>query len=176
MKARRSGAVLAYPTSARRDRRENKPSGQVDSSQVEPFGGRMPSRKRRPSTEDRPKEIRYPFGKPGFRNRPGRSGLDPMDTYREEGSVIGSLIRALIRVQVRPRNPLWIVLLLLLGSLLLGSIILDFMIPPGTDPVGLVCGLAPFQLLGFILVVNAVASIWGIIASRSTKHKPKHTE
>ena len=36
-------------------------------------------------------------GQPGYRNRPGRTGLDPFENDQEQGYMIGLAIRSLFR-------------------------------------------------------------------------------
>ena len=36
-------------------------------------------------------------GEPGYRNRPGRTGLDPLENRQEAGRMVGLAIRSLFR-------------------------------------------------------------------------------
>jgi len=58
-------------------------------------------------------------GMPGFRNRPKRSGLDPVDTYREEAFMEGVFYRRLFTLQVRTRNRFYLALMTIGGVALL---------------------------------------------------------
>lgn len=49
-----------------------------------------------------------------YRNRPGRSGLDPMDSYREMWYVIGRSLRGVFQRQFRDRNLFYQVLIALI--------------------------------------------------------------
>jgi len=44
-------------------------------------------------------------GQPGYRNHPGCSGLDPLDTWAECGRVTGLLIRRILTVIARIATP-----------------------------------------------------------------------
>jgi hypothetical protein len=54
-------------------------------------------------------------GFPGYRNRDNRSGLDPIDNETELAHMEGSFARRLFTLQLRTRNPLYLVLMFLLG-------------------------------------------------------------
>jgi hypothetical protein len=45
-------------------------------------------------------------GWPGYRTRPGRSGLDPLDNEFELAQMEGKFIRALISGKLDPRGPI----------------------------------------------------------------------
>lgn len=44
-------------------------------------------------------------GQFGFRNRGNRTGVDPWDTYMEQGRAEGMFFKALLRLRLRTRNP-----------------------------------------------------------------------
>jgi hypothetical protein len=74
---------------------------------------------------DYPPKNQKPFPKsdipgfPGYRTRDDRSGLDPVESYREEAFMEGFFIRKLFTLQVRTRNPLYLVLMFVFGVSLL---------------------------------------------------------
>lgn len=55
------------------------------------------------------------LGFPGYRQRDGRSGLDPIDNENELGHMEGSFARALFTLKLRTRNPLYLIAMFLLG-------------------------------------------------------------
>jgi hypothetical protein len=59
-----------------------------------------------------PYQIR---GFPGYRVRPNRCGLDPMDTYAEEGFMRGLFIRYLFTLKLRTRNPIYLFAMFIFG-------------------------------------------------------------
>ncbi len=58
------------------------------------------------------------LGFPGYRQRDGRSGLDPIDNENELGHMEGSFARALFTLKLRTRNPLYLIAMFLLGVVL----------------------------------------------------------
>ena len=64
-------------------------------------------------------------GWPGYRTAPGRSGLDPVESYSELGHVLGLCLRDLLFFRIRTRNILsWI------GMAVVGFL---FLAPLGTN-------------------------------------------
>ena len=55
-------------------------------------------------------------GRPGHRTRMRRGGLDPVDTYCEEGYVVGLWLRQLVTLRLRPRHLIYQVVGLLIGG------------------------------------------------------------
>lgn len=52
----------------------------------------------KPSDEQSiPKTSTLAPGQPGYRNRPGRTGLDPLENRQEAGYMVGLAIRGLFR-------------------------------------------------------------------------------
>ncbi len=52
------------------------------------------------------------------RNRPGASGLDPMDTYREAAYAEGLFYRRLFTGRLRTRNEFYITLMAVFGAVM----------------------------------------------------------
>jgi hypothetical protein len=107
-------------------------------------------------------------GWPGYRNRPSRSGLDPVDTYLEEAFIEGMFLRRLLTLQLRTKNRFYLGLMFLAGlvSLLL-SIPFWAIVPLEWDSNLIILGLKIFGLLivtgvplvmGILLLVNFVLS------------------
>ena len=118
--------------------------------------------------EEYPGEIFYQLkgelgslqGWPGFRHRPGRIGLDPLDTYYELSHFQGVILRKLITGEVFTTNPLYLFIMYLYGLLgispLIASIIL---VIQGRYMFGLNVFLLPYELLGIGLLWNVIRSI-----------------
>lgn len=54
-------------------------------------------------------------GWPGYRTRPNRSGLDPIDSRAEAGHMGGTLLRRLFTFRARTRKPVYLVLMFIFG-------------------------------------------------------------
>jgi hypothetical protein len=67
---------------------------------------------RKTTDPNNPYQIR---GFPGYRIRPNRCGLDPMDTYAEQYFMLGIFLRNLFTLKLRTKNPFYLVLMLLFG-------------------------------------------------------------
>ncbi len=134
------------------------------------------------SRHSRPINLQYIPGQLGYRTRPGRTGLDPMDTYREEGLFLGIVLRQLLGVQVRTRNLLLIVLMLVLGLCLLDFIIVSLagLFGPNRYDFGSripsLTFLVPWGLIGFMSIVNALVNIGSMIWEPPTQDEDEHTE
>jgi hypothetical protein len=108
-------------------------------------------------------------GWPGYRNRPNRSGLDPMDTYLEEAFLVGIFLRKLITLQLRTKNRFYLGLMFLAGlaSLLLGipfwAIIPlqwdSYLVSDGLRILGLIIVTGLPLAMGTLLWINFVLSI-----------------
>ena len=76
-----------------------------------------------PTTEKYPGEIFYQLkgdlgklqGWPGYRHRPGRIGLDPLDSDFESAHIQGVIIRKLVTGEVFTTNPLYLFVMYLYG-------------------------------------------------------------
>jgi hypothetical protein len=125
-----------------------------------------------PLVEEYPGEMLYQIlganavlqGWPGYRHRPGRIGLDPLDTDYELAHVEGVIIRQLLIGEVFTTNPIYLCFLALYGFLgafpLLALIIAT--VQTGTMDFA-VLFLLPQEILGVLLIRNVVNSvIWKI--------------
>jgi len=98
-------------------------------------------------------------GRPGYRSRPGSSGLDPMDTYQESAFMEGRFVRQLLTGRLRTRNPVYLAFMLVCGiglllplcAILVGSANVE-------DGSSILC-IGPLGLMGAALVINVVLSI-----------------
>ena len=134
------------------------------------------------SKGNRPLNVRYMAGQPGYRTRQGRTGLDPMDAYREEGLFIGIILRKLLRGQARTRNLLLISLMLVFGLCALGFVLASLTVP--LDPQGnnfspfllSLVFLIPVGLIGLMCLVNAAASISDLLRGQPASGQDKHIE
>lgn len=102
-----------------------------------------------------------PPGFPGHRTQPGRSGLDYIDNAREFSFMEGKLIRGLFTGRLRTRNPIYQVVLLLLGlALLLPAVALFGESAAGRLTTELLCFPLALFVFGAAFLYNAVQSIW----------------
>lgn len=98
-------------------------------------------------------------GWPGFRNRPGRSGLDYLDNEFELAHMEGLFLRRLFTGKLRTTNPLYLAVMGILGVLCLVPAIL--VLPSGSiDAVcpGL-CYFMPLAGVGLALLVNLAVNL-----------------
>ena len=55
-----------------------------------------------PQNKNRRRDLFHTYiGFPGYRTRPDRSGLDPVDTYREEAFMEGMFLKRLFTLKLR---------------------------------------------------------------------------
>ena len=101
------------------------------------------------------------YGRPGYRDRSGRSGLDPMDTYREEGSVAGLFIRNLFTGHVRTRNPVLLILMTLIGITCLAPEVLAVVYRINDGGAISICVGPPMGIIGLGFIANVTLSLFG---------------
>ncbi len=96
------------------------------------------------------------LGLPGYRTRPGRSGLDYVETNAELGHMEGLFFRRLITFQLQTENPLYLGLMLLfgLGALVPLLLILGEMITGNFENLLLIVAFLPLALFGVALFIN----------------------
>jgi tetratricopeptide (TPR) repeat protein len=90
-------------------------------------------------------------GWPGHRNRPGRCGLDYLDTSFEEAHMEGVMIRLLVTLRFRTRNPFYLAGMTLLGFL--------FCLPLVFGGIALLQGEWYFIFPFFIYIPISVAGV-----------------
>ena len=95
-------------------------------------------------------------GWPGYRNRPGRCGLDPLDRNAEEGFIVGKMLLALFTLKFRTTNGFYITLMLLFGVILTLPIISLF-----TDIFSIGWFFLPYILVGIMLLLNTGLNVFG---------------
>ena len=83
---------------------------------------RLSKRSKKPNVKDRQNDSEVLPGQPGYRTREGRSGYDPIDTRTEAAHTAGTIIQRLFTG--RARNPVYLVLLGILGTVLLAPLVL----------------------------------------------------
>ena len=112
------------------------------------------------------------LGRPGYRTRPNRSGLDPVDSDNEAGYMGGVFLRNVLTLRLRTRNPWALLALFLLG--VLPFAILAFLLysalssgnPPATGWGELIVPFIFFLVTG-ALTVNFVLSLGGWLGKSS---------
>ncbi len=109
-------------------------------------------------------------GTPGYRSRPGRTGLDPIDTSLEASRLEGLLYKHLFTGTLRPRKRVYIWLMALSGGLLLLplAVFMAFFRSPG-GVGGMLCLWVPFAILGLALWVNTALTIAQRLRSRRSR-------
>ncbi len=124
----------------------------------------MPSNELGPDWET-PEPSEHPYmdetewtlpGWPGFRNRPGRSGLDYLETEFELAHMEGRFVRSLITFSLRTTEPIYLALMLIFGgfSLFLGLLpVFEFISGGFVFPMAWIVCLAP-TAVGVIFLVN----------------------
>lgn len=109
-------------------------------------------------------------GTSGYRTRPGRSGLDPLDTRFEEARMEGSLLRRLFTGNLRTHDPLYLIMMTILGIIF--SLPLVFVLGvSANESEGALLLLCPFGMIGISgisLLINVVISL--------LSEKPKDVE
>lgn len=80
------------------------------------------------------------MGYPGYRNKQGRSGYDPLERNAEEARMQGIMIRLLLTRKFRTRNPFYLATMVFMGILFS------------------LYGFAPFMLGGFLGILTGVVS------------------
>jgi hypothetical protein len=100
-------------------------------------------------------------GTPGYRNRPGRSGLDYLDTQFEFARMEGIFLRHLFTGSLRASAPLYLYGMLLLGILCVAPAIMGllFNAPFNTYTIFSWCYVAVMAPVGMALLVNFVRNI-----------------
>jgi len=104
------------------------------------------------------------LGFPGYRQRDGRSGLDPIDNENELGHMEGSFVRALFTLKLRTRNPLYLIAMFLLGVV---PTVISIAVVLST--IGQPVPWLPLLLMNAVtlpLSINFILSLAGYVKSR----------
>ena len=98
------------------------------------------------------------IGWPGYRNRPGRSGYDPLERDFEYAHMQGVIFRKLITRKFRTRSPIYLVLMTCVGILYLLYGAVPFTLGNG---MGILTGLisSPYFVIGITLLINVYLSL-----------------
>lgn len=96
-------------------------------------------------------------GRPGYRTRSGRGGFDPVDTYCEEGYVVGLWLRQLVTLRLRPRHLIYRVVGLMIGGWALLPLVFVALgtAPDGRNTARLIA-TSVYWAPGLLLIVNLV--------------------
>ncbi|MFC1879001.1 hypothetical protein ACFLZW_03725 [Chloroflexota bacterium] len=97
-------------------------------------------------------------GWPGYRTRPGRSGLDPLDNHFEWAHMQGVFLRRLFTGSLRTKNPIYLNLMGLIGGAIIAPIIILFFTNTGSA-VSLCCIMNIYVPVGAALLVNLYLNI-----------------
>ncbi len=102
-------------------------------------------------------------GWPGYRNRPGHYGLDPLASDFEEAHTEGVILRSLLDRRFRTRNPLYLLLMTVAGLVcclpLLLSVVGSLHMNWGLA-LGLLILTGPSWAVGILLLVNVSLSLF----------------
>lgn len=103
-------------------------------------------------------------GQPGYRNRAGRFGLDPLDTSSENARMEGMFLQRLFTLRLRSRDPFHLGLMLVFGiitsAIILPILGLIFAPNSGDWDIGIFLGLGlAYLILGFIFLVGVLLLI-----------------
>lgn len=132
------------------------------------------------STEKHPGEMFFQIqgemvkvqGWPGYRNRPGRFGIDPLDTDYELAHMEGVIIRKLIIGQVFTTNPFYLFFMAFYGIVGIFPLIISIIETVQGRPMLLVN--IPFLLhefLGIGLIRNVILSILFVFNNNQEEHQ-----
>src|SRR5687767_4226455 len=114
-------------------------------------------------------------GWPGYRTRPNRSGLDPIDSRAEAGHIGGTLIRRVLTFKARTRNPVYLALMFIFGVIpFLTLVVFAIGGLPGMNINSFVPILYIFFLLSILGAVSinfllSMLEILGIIPSQEAR-------
>lgn len=100
------------------------------------------------------------IGRPGYRNRPGRSGYDPLERNAEQGYMQMLVIRLLLARKFRTRNPIYLFVMSYVG--LLYCIPLFIIIPffqGNWSSIFVLIFLSPYWAIGILLLMNVFLSL-----------------
>lgn len=98
------------------------------------------------------------MGYPGYRNRQGRSGYDPLERNAEQARMQGIMIHLLLNRKFRTRNPIFLVLMACAGILYFLTGVLPFLLG---NVNGIIAGIiySPYSIVGIMLLVNVYLSL-----------------
>lgn len=98
------------------------------------------------------------MGYPGYRNRQGRSGYDPLERNAEQARMQGIMIYLLLNCKFRTRNPIFLVLMACAGILYFLTGVLPFLLG---NVNGIIAGIiySPYSIVGIMLLVNVYLSL-----------------
>lgn len=98
------------------------------------------------------------MGYPGYRNRQGRSGYDPLERNAEQARMQGIMIRLLFTRKFRTRNPIYLIGMAFVGVLYFLSGIVPFTLG---NSEGIFTGIiySPYSAIGAALLVNVYLSL-----------------
>jgi tetratricopeptide (TPR) repeat protein len=100
------------------------------------------------------------IGWPGYRNRPGRSGLDPLERSAEQGYMQARVLLLLAIGKFRTRDPLYLVAMTCVGLLYCSPLLTTiFLIQGDWFSLFFLLVLSPYWGLGVLLLRNVFLSL-----------------
>jgi len=103
-------------------------------------------------------KSRLLMGYPGYRNRQGRSGYDPIERNAEQARMQGMILRLLFTRKFRTRNPIYLIGMALIGTMYSLSGILPFIFG-GIKQIFIGITFAPYLMIGIALLTNVYLSL-----------------
>lgn len=100
----------------------------------------------------------------GYRNRQGRSGIDPLDTYFEFAHMQGVFSHSLMIGKYRTRNPIYLFLMAFAGIIFCAPLLMliGLVIPDLTIILNILSYIiesSPYWIIGVALWVNVISSL-----------------
>lgn len=133
-----------------------------------------------------PDETASLLGQPGHRTRPGRSGLDYIETESEFASMQGKLVRALFTGRLVTNNPFYLAAMLFMGIWCLPIVmVIVFIYEEVKDvfshldlfnliAIGLVLAvIGIFSTIPFLLLFSFFKNMWRILRHRKNHKKER---
>jgi len=98
------------------------------------------------------------IGHPGYRNRQGRSGYDPLERNAEQARMQGVMIRLLLTRKFRTRDPIYLAVMVIMG---IWFFLIDILPFAGGDANGVLMGIiySPYLVIGATLLLNVYLSL-----------------
>jgi hypothetical protein len=120
-------------------------------------------------------------GMPGYRNRPGRSGLDPLDTNAEYYHLMGVFIRKVFTRRLRTRDPLYLAMMVIFGVIPVTVLLILITLPNKSYFVvslSTILFFGAYFVISFLLTLNFIVNmleIFGVIKP-PTQITPDHSD
>ena len=98
-------------------------------------------------------------GQPGYRTRPNRSGLDPVNSPAEEAFMEGTFIRNVFTLKARTHNPFYLILMFVFGVIPFPILVLAISNVPADEFGNIVFQVLFLLLFGFITLLTGAITV-----------------